>query len=101
MSFYSTKNLPGAKELGGTETVLRLGQGAVVPGLENGLFGARKNEIRRIIVPSALGYSEDPSKADMEPKPPSVEDRRALDSVLRNPRRDAAILFDVKVLRIK
>ena len=37
----------------------------------------------------------------MEPNPPSVEDRRALDSVLRNPRRDAAILFDVKGVRIK
>ena len=68
---------------------------------EDGLVGAKKNEIRRIIVPSTVGYSEDPAKADMEPNPPSIEDRRALDSVLRNPRRDAAVLFDVKVVRIK
>ena len=99
VTFYSTKNIAGADSLGGAELKLALGSGGVVPGLEEGLVGARKNEIRRIIVPSELGYSED--KAAMEPNPPSVEDRRALDSVLRNPRRDAAILFDVKVVRIK
>ena len=101
VTFYSTKNIAGADSLGGAELKLALGSGGVVPGLEEGLVGARKNEIRRIIVPSELGYSEDPAKAAMEPNPPSVEDRRALDSVLRNPRRDAAILFDVKVVRIK
>ena len=60
--------------------------------------GAKKGEIRRIIVPSNLGYSE---TTDLEPIPPTTEDKRALDSVLRNPRRDAALLFDVKILRVK
>ena len=40
-------------------------------------------------------------KALREPAPPTIEDKRALDSVLRNPRRDAALLFDVKILRVK
>ena len=101
VTFYSTKKIAGADSLGGAELKLALGTGGVVPGLEDGLLGAKKNEIRRIIVPSTVGYSEDPAKADMEPNPPSIEDRRALDSVLRNPRRDAAVLFDVKVVRIK
>ena len=87
-----------ADALGGAEQVLRLGTGSVVPGLEQGLQGAKKNEIRRIIVPSNLGYSE---TTDLEPVPPTIEDKRALDSVLRNPRRDAALLFDVKILRVK
>ncbi len=98
VQFYSTKRLAGADALGGAEQILRLGTGSVVPGLEQGLQGAKKNEIRRIIVPSNLGYSE---TSDLEPVPPTIEDRRALDSVLRNPRRDAALLFDVKILRVK
>ena len=98
VQFYSTKRLAGADALGGAEQILRLGTGSVVPGLEQGLQGAKKNEIRRIIVPSNLGYSE---TSDLEPIPPTIEDRRALDSVLRNPRRDAALLFDVKILRVK
>ena len=98
VQFYSTKRLAGADALGGAEQVLRLGTGSVVPGLEQGLQGAKKNEIRRIIVPSNLGYSE---TTDLEPIPPTIEDKRALDSVLRNPRRDAALLFDVKILRVK
>ena len=98
VQFYSTKRLAGADALGGVEQVLRLGTGSVVPGLEQGLQGAKKNEIRRIIVPSNLGYSE---TTDLEPVPPTIEDKRALDSVLRNPRRDAALLFDVKILRVK
>ena len=98
VQFYSTKRLSGADALGGAEQILRLGTGSVVPGLEQGLQGAKKNEIRRIIVPSNLGYSE---TTDLEPVPPTIEDKRALDSVLRNPRRDAALLFDVKILRVK
>ena len=98
VQFYSTKRLAGADALGGAEQILRLGTGSVVPGLEQGLQGAKKNEIRRIIVPSNLGYSE---TMDLEPVPPTIEDKRALDSVLRNPRRDAALLFDVKILRVK
>ena len=98
VQFYSTKRLAGADSLGGAEQILRLGTGSVVPGLEQGLQGAKKNEIRRIIVPSNLGYSE---TSDLEPVPPTIEDKRALDSVLRNPRRDAALLFDVKILRVK
>jgi len=96
--FYTTKRLPGAEKLGGAEQILKLSSGSVVPGLEEGLQGAKKGEIRRIIVPSNLGYSE---TTDLEPIPPTTEDKRALDSVLRNPRRDAALLFDVKILRVK
>ena len=58
VQFYSTKRLAAPTRLGGAEQILRLGTGSVVPGLEQGLQGAKKNEIRRIIVPSNLGYSE-------------------------------------------
>ena len=37
--FYTTKRLPGAEKLGGAEQILKLGNGSVVPGLEEGLQG--------------------------------------------------------------
>lgn len=77
---------------------LNLGKGTVVPGLEAGLVGMKKNGIRRIIVPQDLAYNKFP---DLEPKPTSSIDQRALDSVVKNPRRDATILFDIQLERIK
>ena len=98
MQFYSTKRLAGADALGGAEQILRLGTGSVVPGLEQGLQGAKKNEIRRIIVPSNLGYSE---TTDLEPR--SADDRGQARPRQRaaepSPRR--GLLFDVKILRVK
>ena len=58
----------------------------------------KKGGIRRIIVPADLAYSKFPN---LEPQPTSVLDQRALDSVVKNPRRDATILFDVSVERVK
>ena len=52
----------------------------------------------RIIIPADLAYSKFP---DLEPKPMTANDQRALDSVVKNPRRDATILFDVSVERFK
>jgi FKBP-type peptidyl-prolyl cis-trans isomerase len=39
-----------------------VGEGQVVPGLDQGLLGMREGEVRRITVPPALGYG-------LEPKP--------------------------------
>lgn len=58
----------------------------------------KKGGIRRIIVPADLAYSKYP---DLEPKPLNSIDQRALYSVVKNPRRDATILFDVQVERFK
>ena len=75
-----------------------LGQGQAVKGLEAGLVGMKKGGIRRIIVPQELAYNQNP---DLEPKPMNANDQRALDSVVKNSRRDGAILFDVQVERFK
>ena len=77
---------------------INLGKGEALPGLESGIVGMRKGGIRRVIVPSDLAYSKFP---DLEPKPMNANDQRALDSVVKNPRRDATILFDVSVERFK
>ena len=84
--------------LGGIPLTIHLGKGEALPGLEAGLVGMRKNGIRRIIVPAELAYSQFPN---LEPQPTSTLDQRALDSVVKNPRRDATILFDVRMERFK
>jgi hypothetical protein len=66
--------------------------------LEAGLIGLRKGGIRRIIVPQDLAYNKYPN---LEPRPTNTLDQRALDSVVKNPRRDGTILFDVKLERVK
>lgn len=95
--FYNTKN-NNPDGFGAIPLTISLGKGEALPGLESGIVGMRKNGIRRIIVPAELAYSKYP---DLEPKPMSDFDKRALDSVVKNPRRDATILFDVKLERSK
>lgn len=98
VKFYSTLENDDAKQLGGPEPlVVTLGTKQLIPGLEDGLIGAKKNDIRRIIVPESRGYSSDDL---LEPRPTGLG-LQALNSVLLNPRRDATLLFDVKVLKIK
>jgi len=96
--FYDTKaNDPnGFGE--GTPLLFTVGDGAVLPGLESGVIGMTKGGIRRIIVPADVGYGKYP---DLEPKPFTEMEKRALDSVVKNPRRDGTVLFDVKVERVR
>eukprot|EP00532_Pseudo-nitzschia_australis_P002173 CAMPEP_0168191756 /NCGR_PEP_ID=MMETSP0139_2-20121125/17687_1 /TAXON_ID=44445 /ORGANISM="Pseudo-nitzschia australis, Strain 10249 10 AB" /LENGTH=195 /DNA_ID=CAMNT_0008114955 /DNA_START=192 /DNA_END=779 /DNA_ORIENTATION=+ len=95
--FYNTKN-NNPDGFGAIPLTINLGKGEAIPGLEAGVVGMRKNGIRRIIIPADLAYSRYP---DLEPKPMSDLDQRALDSVVKNPRRDATILFDVRLERFK
>ena len=37
----------------------------------------------------------------LQPAPTSLVDQQALDSVVKNPRRDATLLFDVKLERVR
>lgn len=97
VSFYNTKN-NNPDGFGALPLSIRLGQGEAIPGLESGIIGMRKGGIRRIIIPADLAYSKYP---DLEPKPMNANDQRTLDSVVKNSRRDATIMFDVSVERIK
>jgi FKBP-type peptidyl-prolyl cis-trans isomerase len=97
VGFYNTKN-NNPDGFGAVPLTFTLGKGQALPGLEAGILGMRKNGIRRIIIPADLAYSKFP---DLEPKPMSDLEQRALDSVVKNPRRDATILFDVKLERFK
>ena len=95
--FYNTKN-NNPDGFGAIPLTFTMGKGEALPGLEAGLMGMKKNGIRRIIVPAELAYSSYPG---LEPKPMNQADQQALDSVIKNPRRDATVLFDVRLERFK
>jgi len=95
--FYNTRN-NHPDLLGAIPLTINLGKGEALPGLESGLIGMKKGGIRRILVPADLAYSGFPN---LEPKPTNSNDQRALDSVVKNPNRDATILFDVSVERFR
>jgi hypothetical protein len=88
------------KDLDYVRTVL--GSGEFVKGLECGLVGMRPGQVRQIVVPyGALSYpADDPDHNRVGPKPSTFSGQRALDFVLRNPRVDRTLLFNVKVIRV-
>jgi len=96
--FYDTKSNDPNGFGEGTPLSFTVGDGSVLPGLESGIAGMTKGGIRRIIVPADVGYGGFPG---LEPKPLTDVEKRALDSVIKNPRRDQTVMFDVKVERIK
>lgn len=101
--FFSTKLADGTPE----PVSWTIGEGRAVPGLEEGMLGMRKGDVRRIIVPAAQGYAAArtgkaaQSTGPYLPVPRSVLDQRALDSIIKNPNRDATVLFDVRLNRVR
>lgn len=96
--FYDTKSNDPNGFGEGTPLTFTVGDKTVLPGLEDGIIGMSKGGIRRIIVPAEVGYGAFPS---LEPQPFTEMERRALDSVVKNPRRDQTVMFDCKVERLK
>jgi FKBP-type peptidyl-prolyl cis-trans isomerase len=78
--------------------IFTLGGGTVVPGLEQAIVGMQKGGYRRVVIPQALGYDSD---MKLGPTPGSFEESRSLQSIVKNPNRDASLLFDVSLERIK
>jgi FKBP-type peptidyl-prolyl cis-trans isomerase len=75
-----------------------IGAGAVVPGLEQAVVGMTKGSYRRVVVPQALGYD---AAMTLGPIPDNFQDVRSLESIVKNPNRDASLLLDVQLERIK
>ncbi|KAL7425875.1 hypothetical protein ACHAXM_000210, partial [Skeletonema potamos] len=96
--FYDTKSNDPNGFGEGTPLQFTVGDKTVLPGLESGIIGMSKGGIRRIIVPAEVGYGAFPN---LEPQPLTDVERRALDSVVKNPRRDQTVMFDCKIERLK
>ena len=52
---------------------------------------------RRVVIPQALGYDVG---LTLGPTPGNFQELRSLESIVKNPNRDASLLFDVKLERI-
>ena len=96
--FYDTKSNDPNGFGEGTPLVFTVGDKSALPGLESGIADMRRGGIRRIIVPADQGYGGYPG---LRPQPLTDMERRALDSVIKNPRRDQTVMFDVKVERVR
>lgn len=96
--FYDTKENDPNGFGEGSPLVFTVGDNTVLPGLESGIIGMTKGGVRRIIVPANLGYGAFPT---LEPQPLSEMEKRALESVTKNSRRDQTVLFDVWVDRVR
>lgn len=53
---------------------------------------------RRVVIPQALGYD---TALTLKPTPGNFQELRSLESIVKNPNRDASLLFDVTLERIK
>ncbi|KAG5176233.1 hypothetical protein JKP88DRAFT_336224 [Tribonema minus] len=98
VKFFSTKDNVVDPLVGPEPLVLTIGDGSTIPGLEEGILGMKKGGIRRIVVPAAQGYKVG---TPFQPAPRSKIDQNALDSVVKNPRRDSTTLWDVQVERVR
>lgn len=89
--YFSTKDDTDFNELAWT-----VGSGEILPGLEEGMVGMRKNSLRRIEIPSTMAYSA--RKANQLPLPTTKDGKRRFEQLFKT---DATLLFEVLVTRVK
>jgi FKBP-type peptidyl-prolyl cis-trans isomerase len=91
VKYFSTKEDTEFNEL-----AFVVGSGEILPGLEEGMLGMRKNALRRIEVPSPQVYAA--RKANQLPLPTTKDGKRRFESLFKT---DATLVFEVLVTRIK
>ena len=79
-----------------------LGDGSVIPALDEGVRGMNEGGVRQLVVPPNIGYDPtDPSHTRVGPKPTTFSGQRALDFVLFNQDLiDKTLLFNIKLVRV-
>jgi hypothetical protein len=82
-------------------TAFNVGDGSVIPGVDEAVRTMLPGGIRRIIVPAELGYPSDGFKR-VGPKPTTFSGERALDFVLssKGDLMDKTLMFDLKLVRV-
>ena len=72
----------------------------VIPAFEEAVSGMKVGGIRRIIVPSDIGYPENDWRKK-DPKPSTFAGKRSLSFVLQNQGLiDKTLLFDIELMKI-
>jgi len=77
-----------------------LGDPGVLPAFNEAVASMKVGGVRRIIVPSELGYPENDLKKGV-PSPTTFSGQRALDFVLKNQGMiDKTLLFDIELINV-
>lgn len=104
--YFQTRNKPkgGAFADNGFDVdylVFDVGDGSVIPAIDECVQTMEPGAIRRIIVPSEIGYPADGFKR-VGPKPSTFSGERALDFVLSSKAdlMDKTLMFDIKLVRV-
>ena len=79
-----------------------VGDGSVIPALDEGVRSMAEGGVRQLVVPPGIGYDPaDPSHTRVGPRPTTFSGQRALDFVLQNKDLiDKTLLFNIKVIRV-
>lgn len=91
VKYFSTKEDTDFNEIAWT-----VGDGQLLPDLEEGMMGMHKNALRRIEIPSTMVFAA--RKANQLPLPTTKDGKRRFESLFKT---DATLLFEVLVTRIK
>mmetsp|Transcript_28864 Transcript_28864/g.84614 ORF Transcript_28864/g.84614 Transcript_28864/m.84614 type:complete len:236 (+) Transcript_28864:1-708(+) len=104
--YFQTRNKPKGGAFEGIDGVnyanFAIGDGSVIPAIDEAVRGMRAGGIRRIIVPEEIGYPKDGFKR-VGPKPNTFSGERALDFVLSSSDSamvDKTLMFDLKLVKI-
>jgi len=105
--FFETRNKPkgGAFADDGflqEPLAFTVGDGSVIPAIDEAVRGMAPGGIRRIIVPEEIGYPKDGFKR-IGPKPSTFSGERALDFVLasKSSMMDKTLMFDLKLTNVR
>lgn len=103
--YFQTRNKPKGGAFAGDSFVdfisFRVGDGSVIPGIDEAVRGMAPGGIRRIIVPAEIGYPSD-GFSRVGPKPTTFSGERALDFVLSSKAdlMDKTLMFDLKLVKV-
>eukprot|EP00979_Chaetoceros_neogracilis_P011306 scaffold2748_cov179-Chaetoceros_neogracile.AAC.1 len=93
LTYFTTKGDTAFNELAWV-----VGDGELLPGLEEGMMGMRKGGIRRIEVPSTLVFAARNDEQLPLPSANNKDGKRIYDRLFKT---DATLLFEVLVTRVK
>lgn len=99
---FETKKLKELDGLADEYLRFKVGEGTMIPALEEGVLGMTEGGVRQLVVPPSVGYpASDPGHVKVGPKPSTFSGQRALDFVLGNKELiDKTLLFNVKLIRV-
>jgi len=104
--YFQTRNKPKGGAFEGIDGItymsFTVGDGKVIPGIDEAVRGMRTGGIRRAIVPEELGYPSDGYER-VGPAPATFSGQRALSFVLSSKdstMMDKTLMFDLKLIKV-